>query len=90
MLENIRKDIERLVSAYEAEKGMRIHLEEEIRQCREEIETYRKRITELDRQIDNLKLESAFVSSSGSRQEAKTRIERMIKDIDKCISLMEK
>lgn len=90
MLENIRKGIERLVAAYEAEKELRRNLEEELQHCREEIEAYRKRITELDRQIDNLKLKKAFLASSESDEEARKRIERMIKDIGKCISLMEK
>ena len=90
MLENIRKDIERLVAAYEAEKEHRRNLEEELLHCREEIGVYRKQIAELDRQIDNFKLKSAFLASSGSDDEAKDRIERMIKDIDRCISLMER
>lgn len=90
MLENVRKDIERLVAAYEAEKGLRRDLEEELQHCKEEIGTYRKQIAELDRQIDNLKLKNAFSASSGDNDEARARIERMIKDIDKCISLMEK
>ena len=35
MLENIRKDIERLVAAYEAEKELRKNLEEELRHCKD-------------------------------------------------------
>ncbi|MBO8466139.1 MAG: hypothetical protein IAB99_00030 [Bacteroidetes bacterium] len=89
MLENIRKDIERLVAAYEAEKELRKNLEEELRHCKDEIETYRKQIAELDRLTDNLKLKNAFAGASGDDQ-ARSRIERMIKDIDRCISLMEK
>ena len=89
MLENIRKDIERLVAAYEAEKEHRRNLEEELLHCREEIGVYRKQIAELDRLTDNLKLKNAFAGASGDDQ-ARSRIERMIKDIDRCISLMEK
>ena len=89
MLENIRKDIERLVAADDAEKELRKNLEEELRHCKDEIETYRKQIAELDRLTDNLKLKNAFAGASGDDQ-ARSRIERMIKDIDRCISLMEK
>ena len=56
MLEDIRKEVGRLVAAYEAEKELRQNLEDELRHCREEIETYRKQIIELDRLTDNLKL----------------------------------
>ena len=90
MLENIRKDIERLVAAYEAEKELRINLEEELGRCREEMEIYREQIAELDRLTDNLKLKDAFLGTSGNADQARSRIERMIKDIDRCISLMER
>ena len=90
MLENIRKDIERLVAAYEAENRRRTSLEEEVRQYKEKEETYRKRITELEKQIDNLKLKNVFLTASGDNIEAKERIEKLIRDIDRCIALMEK
>ncbi len=90
MLENIRKDIERLVAAYEAENRRRISLEEEVMQYKEKEETYRKRITELEKQIDNLKLKNVFLTASGDNIEAKERIEKLIRDIDRCIALMEK
>lgn len=90
MLENIRKDIERLVAAYEAEKSRRLVLEEEIQQCKGSLETCRKQIDELEKEIDNLKLKNAFLTASGDNIEAKKRIERMIGEIDRCISLMEK
>lgn len=90
MLENIRKDIERLVAAYEAENSRRTLLEEQVRQYKENEETYRKRITELEKQIDNLRLKNAFLTASGDNIEARERIEKLIRDIDRCIALMEK
>ena len=49
---------------------------------------YRKRIEDLEQQVDNLHLSEAFgVAGDGSA--AKEKIERLIKEIDKCISLLE-
>lgn len=90
MLGNIRKDIERLVAAYEVEKGRRKILEEELQKCKEREEIYRKQIDKLEKQIDNLKLKNAFLTASGENSEAKTRIERMIHEIDRCISLIKR
>ena len=90
MLENIRKDIERLVAAYEAEKELRMNLEEELRHCKAENGAYRKQIAELYRLTDHLKLKNTLLGASGDADEARSRIDRMIKDIDRCISLMEK
>ena len=49
---------------------------------------YRKQITELERTIDNLKLADAFKSGSDNT-EARKKIDKLIKEIDKCITLME-
>ena len=52
-------------------------------------ETYRKQITELERTIDNLKLADAFKSGNADNTEARKKIDKLIKEIDKCITLME-
>ena len=88
MLENIKNNIERLIAAYESVKYENGTLKDELEQSRTQIEDCRKQIIELERQIDNLKLTSAFLGDSGSNTEAKSKVEMMIKEIDKCISLM--
>ena len=90
MLEQVKQNIKRLIAAYEAEKMERTRLQSALDQAMTQNETYRKQITELERQIDNLKLTEAFkASTSGSSPEAKKKIDGLIKQIDKCISLME-
>jgi cell division septum initiation protein DivIVA len=88
MLDAIRQNIKRLIAAYEAERMERIRLQAKLEQSRIENETCRKQIIELERQIDNLKLREAF-RSSGSNPEARKKIDSLIKEIDRCISLME-
>ena len=88
MLDAIKQDIRRLIAAYESEKLERIRLQAELEQARIENETYRKQTIELERQIDNLKLTEAF-KASGSNPEARKKIDSLIKEIDRCISLME-
>mgnify|MGYP006873127471 CR=1 FL=1 len=90
MLEGIKTSIERLIARYESEREMRISLEEELSKEKSLNEAYRKQITELERQVDNLKLTEAFTASSPDRKDAKEKIERLIKEIDNCISLLEK
>mgnify|MGYP006356739493 FL=1 len=52
-------------------------------------ETYRKQITELERTIDNLKLADALKSGNADNAEARKKIDKLIKEIDKCITVME-
>ena len=56
MLETVKQKIRQLIAAYEAEKMERIRLQAALDQVQTQNEAYRKQITELERQIDNLKL----------------------------------
>jgi len=87
MLEQVKQNIKRLIATYEAEKMERTRLQSALDQAMTQNETYRKQITELERQIDNLKLAEAF-KAAGS-PEAKKKINSLMKEIDRCITLLE-
>lgn len=89
MLETIKQKITQLIAAYEAEKAEREKLQNLLDQANVQNESYRKQITELNRTIDNLKLAEAFKSGPDSSPEAKKKIDGLLKEIDKCIALME-
>jgi len=55
----------------------------------EAVRSYQAQITELNGQIDNLKLSFAF-SGAGDTVLAKERIDKLVREIDKCIKLLEK
>ena len=88
MLDVLKQRISQLVAAYEKEKAERIRLSNELEHARKENDTYREQIIELKRQIDNQKLAGAFLNN-GNNADSKKKIDRLIKEIDKCISLME-
>ena len=88
MLEGIKTDIEKLIALYEAERSERVRLQFELQRCKAENESCGKRIEDLKQQVNNLHLSEAFgVAGDGSA--AKEKIEKLIKEIDKCISLLE-
>ena len=89
MIERLRQRIQQLISSYETERQERKRLESELERSMAQNETYRKQITELERTIDNLKLADAFKSGDADNTEARKKIDRLIKEIDKCITLME-
>lgn len=88
MLEGIKTDIEKLIALYEAERSERERLQAELVRCGAENESCRKRIEDLERQVNNLHLSEAF-GVGGDSSAAKEKIERLIKEIDKCIALLE-
>ena len=88
MLENLQSDITKLISLYEQEKQRSNELASRLAQSEQTNSDYKKQITELNHQIDNLSLKGAF-TSRGDNPEAKARIEKLVREIDKCIKLLE-
>ena len=89
MLEKVKHNIKRLIAAYEAEKMEKNRLQSALAQVLAQNEAYRKQITELERQIDNLKLAEAFKAGSEGSPEARKKINSLMKEIDRCITLLE-
>ena len=89
MLETVKERIKQLIAAYETEKMERIRLQSELEQTRVQNDTYRKQIIELERQIDNQKLTEAFMAGGTDAAAAKKKIDSLMKEIDRCIKLME-
>ena len=89
MLEIVRQKITRLIAAYEKERAERMRLQGELLQSEARNETYRKQILELERQIDNLKLTEAFKGIAVNSTEAKRKVDSLLKEIDRCIKLIE-
>ena len=88
MLEKLKDGIQRLISLYEGEKHRADRLELELQESKVAVQTLKEQIAELNRQIDNQKLASAF-SGSADNREAKDRLTKLIKEIDRCIALLE-
>ena len=57
MLEGIRNNIEKLIALYESEKKQNEKLVLELEQKDATIDSCKKQIAELERQVDNLKLQ---------------------------------
>ena len=87
MLDELRQKITRLIAAYESEKAECDRLRAALEKSMKQNDTYEQQIIELERQIDNQTLAGAFLN--GNNAESKKRIDRLIKEIDKCKSLME-
>lgn len=87
-INELRSNIARLIALYEAEKQRADSLASKLSVSEGEILKCREQITDLNLQIDNQRLMSAFLAG-GDRVQAKERISRLIREIDKCIKLLE-
>ena len=89
MLEDVRKHIEKLIALYEAEKAENERLRGELHACKETGDAYRRQVLELESTIETLKLTEAF-TAGGDHRAAKEKLDQLIKEIDKCISWLER
>ena len=87
MISDLRSKIERLISLYEREKQRGDELASQLEASRAETADKKQQITELKSQIDHYKLAGAFTSSEDV-QASKERLNKLIRDIDKCIKLL--
>ena len=88
MLEEIKSNIAKLVAQYEAERQRADHLAQRLAASEEKCLRYKEQIANLNQQIDNLELMRAF-QASGDPRESKERVAKLIREIDKCIKLLE-
>ena len=89
MIGKLKERIQQLIAIYEKERAERIRLEAELEKSESQNAEYAKQITELERTIDNLKLADAFKAGNADNTEARKKIDKLIKEIDKCITLIE-
>jgi len=87
MLDSVKQKITQLIAAYESEAAQCKRLRSELEKSESQNNAYRQQIIELERQIDNQKLAGAFLN--GDTSESKKKIDKLIREIDKCIALME-
>lgn len=88
MLGQIKQNIEDLISRYEVLKAENARLEDVLRSREAELGKAKEEISALKQSIDNLNLKSAFAATGEDSARLKARIDTMIRQIDKCLSLM--
>ena len=80
--------IEQIISKYEVALSENIALKEQLQKTTEELETKNDTIKELEQKVEQIQLADAFVASSDDVKEAKKRIGKIVREIDKCISML--
>lgn len=88
LLKGLKKKIEFLISKYESEHAERVELSDKLAACKQNLENSNNKIKDLEQKIDNLQLIEAFKTSTGDVKEARQKIGKLVREIDKCIALL--
>ncbi len=88
ILGTLRAKIKKLMGMYEAEKAEKESLKKENSDLVEKITAREKRVTELEHKYDNLKIARSLVSEGEDVHDARIKVNRIVREIDKCIALL--
>jgi len=73
---------------YEQEKDKNSIFQQEIEVLKKEVETKDKDLLELENKYNTLKLAKMYSADENEKQKAKLEINRLVREIDKCIALL--
>lgn len=90
MLSELRKHIEKLISLYESEKAENDRLRRELSERDGQVLSLRKQLGELEQKIETQNLSAAFLPEGADTAAAKEKLDRLIREIGRCIALLEK
>ena len=90
ILAELRNNFKKITGLYESEKESCRELKRQNEELKKEVGQLKKENEELKIQYNNIDLANVFVNASGSTHDAKIKVNRIVREIDKCIALLNK
>ena len=87
---NLRNNLKKIINLYEEEKEKNTELSTKIGELNKSIEKLTTENKELEQKYENNKIASAFITATGDNHDAKIKVNRIVREIDKCIALLNK
>jgi chromosome segregation ATPase len=88
LVDSFEKKLRKLLQLYAQEKDKNHKLEEELEQKKEEVMQAHKIILDLRSDYEDIKMVQILSGSSADREAAHRRISHLVREIDKCIDLL--
>ncbi|HBL78197.1 MAG: hypothetical protein A2W90_16950 [Bacteroidetes bacterium GWF2_42_66] len=88
LLDGFKVKIKQLIALYEQVGAEKQQLLNQVEELENEIDSLRHEKEALTKRYDNLKLAKSLLVSDGESQEAKNRINKIVREIDKCIAML--
>ncbi len=88
LLGNLTKNVRLLFDEFAQNENYTKKLEQEITLLKNEIELLKNEKDELSRKNEQMRLANQLLSGADDSKEAKQKINKLIREIDKCIALL--
>ncbi len=86
--EQLQFRIRQLIEMYEKEKSANELLSREKTDIQEQVRLKQDKLKDLEEKYNKLKISKAIIASSENVHDAKLKVNRMVREIDKCIALL--
>jgi hypothetical protein len=90
IITDLRSKIKRIISYYEAQKELNKELTTKNKELENSLMAVKKENEELRLKHNNFDLAKAITTASGNNHDAKIKVNRIVREIDKCIALLNK
>ncbi len=90
ILNTLNNNIHEIISLYNNEKKINDELSNEVNNLNEKLNIYKEKHQQIERKYENLKLAKTMNSSDNGDSNAKIKLNKIIREIDNCIALLNK
>jgi phage shock protein A len=90
LLNNLKINVQQFFTEFANVENHKIVLENNVLSLKHEIELLKKEKSELSQKIEQLRLATHILSGVDENREAKQKINKLVREIDKCIALLNK
>lgn len=88
VVSRLKSKVEELISRYETVRSENEELKARLEQVVAQNDIKTQKLNKLEQQIENLQLRKAFTDTSGDNTLAKRKVSSLIREIDKCMELL--
>ena len=85
---SFREKIKQLITLYEEQKSKNKELKTRNIELKNKINLLEKKLTDLELKYNNTKLAKAILATGENSHDAKIKVNRIVREIDKCIALL--
>jgi phage shock protein A len=90
LLKDLKINVQQFFNEFANVENEKLVLEKNVLNLKHEIELLKKEKAELGQKIEQLRLATHILSGVDENREAKKKINKLVREIDKCIALLNK
>jgi len=88
IIEELNSRLEHLIAILKVEREDKVSLRQSNLELQKKIKMHQSRISELEVKYANLKIAKTLMADNEDSHDAKIRVNRIVREIDKCIALL--